>query len=102
MIQLQITMTGRGYGKNDEYRRFGEATKYFADIEAAREWLKEQYGKCKRGKIYRDRKDGTSYQVGYIYSFNNADWSHSPVDKWRQQDWVSFQSVETMNLEELR
>ena len=99
MIQLQITMTGRGYGKNDDYRCFDEQTKVFNDLESAKAWLKEQYGKSKRTKIYQDSKNRTSYQVGYLYHFNNADWSHSPVNKWRQQDWVSFHSVETMNLE---
>ena len=102
MIQLQITMTGRGYGKNDEYRCFDEDTKTFSDMKSAKGWLKEQYGKSKRGKIYQDHKNGISYQVGYIYSFNNADWSHSPVNKWRQQDWVEFQNLETMNLGELK
>lgn len=102
MIQLQITMTGRGYAKDDKYRCFDDDTKYFDDMESAKEWLKKQYGKSKRGKIYRDRKDGTTYQTGYLYCFNNADWSHSPVHKWRQQDWVEFRNLETMNLGELK
>ena len=100
MIQLQITMTWRGYARNDDYRRFGKETKVFSDMESAKVWLKKQYGKSKRVKIYQDQKDGTSYQVGYVYSFNNADWSHSPVHKWHQRDWVSFRFVELMNLGE--
>jgi len=101
MIQLHITFTGRSYGKDDTYKIFDEDTKTFADLDAAKAWLLKEYGKSKRQKMYRDRKNGESFQTGWIYCFNNADWSHSPVGKWRQQDWVKFQNLETMNLEDL-
>jgi len=101
MIQLQITMTGRSYGKVDTYKTFAEDTKTFDDLDAATAWLLKEYGKSKRQKMYCDRKNGESFQTGWIYCFNNADWSHSPVTKWRQQDWVEFQTIETMNLGDL-
>lgn len=98
MIQLQIAMTGRGYSSKGEYRRFAEDTKTFASMDEAKAWLKKEYGESKRSKMFMDDENKKSVHIGYIYHFNNADWSHSPVTKWRQQDWVEFQSLKPLNL----
>ena len=98
MIQLHITETGKGYSPKDNYTILNEQTKTFPDIAAAESWLVEIYGKCKRSKMYVDTKDGDSIHCGYVYGFRNSDISHVPVDKWLQQDWITFYSVNAIDL----
>ena len=93
MIHLSVFRTGKGYSPKDEYKIFDNETKTFETLRDAKEYLKETYGNCKRDFIYRDKTDGTTIKVGYIYSFNNCDWSHSPLEKWRQKDWVEICEV---------
>lgn len=92
MIELSITMTGRSYHSSAQYTEFNSTTEVFPDLPAALAWLKEQYGKNKRQKMYID-VDGKSKHVGYIYGFRNADYSHSPIERWLQQDWVFIREV---------
>ena len=89
MIQVHISMTGKGYHPSSEWRRFADDTRTFPDMATAKAWLKEQYGKCKRVPMFRDTAEGTK-RIGYVYSFRADDISHVPVEKWLQQDWVSF------------
>lgn len=91
MIKLHITMTRKSYGKKSQFTIFNEETKTFQDIKSAKQWIKEEYGKRKRAPMYIDTKNGVK-KVGYVIGFHNADWSHSPVEKWIQQDWISFNS----------
>jgi len=90
MIRVEIEKTGKGYGKNEGYHMFDRETKTFKDMLEVKKFLKETYGKCKRVPSYVDTKDGEVKKVGYVYCFKNADLSHYPVEKWLQQDWVSF------------
>ncbi len=90
MIELRTVETGKGYSSKDKYRIFNEFLKSFRDMAAVDEYFKEYYGKCKRQKMYVDTKNGKTRHIGYIFCFRNSDISHIPVDKWLQQDWVSF------------
>lgn len=94
MFEVHITSTGRNYGRNQQYHILNEQSHRFDSKQAVQTFLKEQYGTCKRVKMYCDKKDGSTDQVGYIYGFHNADWSHAPVEKWLQQDWVSIVTFE--------
>jgi hypothetical protein len=98
MIELQITMTGKGYGKKDEWRSFNQQKKRFATLEEAHIWIKETYGKAKRVPMYVDTKTGVARKVGYVIGFRNADLSHYPVEKWIQQDWIEFMEVKNLTL----
>lgn len=98
MITLIITMTGKPIGQEGSYSMFDEQTKNFENIKEAKEYLKETYGKCKRVPMYCDTKDGKIIKTGYIYCFRNSDISHTPVEKWTQQDWVSFQEITIKNI----
>ena len=92
--EVIVTCTGKGYKSNQEpYQRFDHFTETFANKEEVTNWLKDRYGNCKRIKMYQDGEDGYSHHVGYIYCFNSADWSHTPVEKWRQRDWVEVRFV---------
>ncbi len=94
--KVSITMTGRSYKADDEYRTFDQQSKCFQTLEEAQSYVAEKYGNCKRVKIYRDQTNGEALHIGWIYCFNNNDISHVPVDKWRQQDLVEItQVVET-------
>ena len=63
----------------------------------ARAWLNDRYGKSKRAPMYIDTPSGAK-RVGYVIGFRAADWSHAPVEKWLQQDWVEFREVSLMDL----
>jgi hypothetical protein len=99
MIEAHITMTGKSYDPRDEYRIFGEDRKVFADMGEVRQWLDEQYGSSRRQAMYVDTKDGRTKRCGYVIGFRNADLSHYPVDKWLQQDWISFSECKTVDLD---
>ena len=98
MIQLLITQTGKGYSPKDTFCRFNQQTLPFSDMAAARKYLKEQCGKCKRVPMYVDGADNKPVKCGYIYCFRNDDISHVPVEKWIQQDWVEFREVKTLSI----
>lgn len=91
MIQLKITMTGKNKSR-DEYSMIDVERENFSDLPAAKKYLKDRYGKCIRKPIYRDTIKGAA-KCGYVFCFRNADLSHSPVERWLQQDWVEFLQV---------
>ena len=97
MIKLHITMTGKSYSPKSTFSIFNEETQTFPDIQSAKTWIRETYGKAKRVPMYVDTKNGTK-KVGYVIGFHNADWAHNPVEKWIQRDWISFKSETTIYL----
>lgn len=94
-IEVKITRTGKSYSPKDNYRIFDDETKRFNNITEAKTWLISEYGNCRRVAMYQDSKEGVTYQSGYVYGFHNSDMSHSPVERWLQQDWVSIYEVTT-------
>jgi hypothetical protein len=88
-------MTAKGIGNipDNDWQTFDHDSHSFATREEVNQFLADEYGKCKRSKMYRDGKDGKPIQVGYIYHFKNNDISHLPVEKWYQQDWVEITEV---------
>ena len=94
MIRLHITSTAKGYSPKDHWRRFDERDEFFPDIKSARAWLKEQYGKCRRHKMYCEPNGD---HIGYIFGFRNTDYSHHTIERWLQQDWVSFHESGRIN-----
>jgi len=72
---------------------FDVQTKNFGSLEEVKKFLAENYPK-KRGKdIFVDKTDGSVEKVGKVFSFWNADYSHAPVEKWWQSDWVEVTEV---------
>lgn len=90
IYEIQIACTGKSYSSTDEYRIFDNMTERFDTLDAAKQFIADRYGKCKRIKMYRDNSYGESYQSGWVYCFNADDISHLPIQKWRQQDWVQI------------
>jgi hypothetical protein len=103
MITISITETGRSYGKNEKFKIFNEYEKKgFESIEQALSWLKGNYEKSSwknKRPCFVDTDSGTK-QVGFVIGFRNADLSHYPVNKWIQQDWVSFNEEKGIFLNE--
>ena len=98
MIQLVITKTVKSFSPKDDWRVIdGDGFKHFLDLESAKAWLKETYGKASRRPMYVDGKDGEARKVGIIFGYRDGDWSHSPVQKWLAQDWVEFREVHTID-----
>lgn len=95
MIQVIITITRKSYNPKDEYRTFDKETLTFADKDEANKALAERYGKSwkRRNKMYVDDKDGKALHCGYIVGFKADDISHTPVQKWLQQDWIEFRET---------
>lgn len=86
--EVDITCTGEESPGN--FRIFNEETKIFDTPEEVIAWLKETYSHAKRQYVYAgDIKE----PCGYAYSFENCDWSHAPVEKWNQKDWVTVSKV---------
>jgi hypothetical protein len=100
MIMIKINRTGKGYGRNAEWQHLTERPEevFVADLAAARKYLREKYGKCSRQAMYNDYKDGTK-RIGWVFGFRNEDWSHSQVQKWLQQDWVSLYECSAVDLD---
>lgn len=92
MIQLHITRTGKSFSPKDDYSIFDTETKQFDSLKDAKDFLKQEYGSCKRSKMFADLKDGSSKHIGYVYGFKNKDWSHNS-QSWLQQDWIDFSKV---------
>jgi len=99
MIQVVITMTGKSYNPKDEYRYFDKETLTFANKTDANKALAERYDKSwnRRGKIFVDTKSGGALHCGYTVGFHNADFSHVPVKKWLQRDWIEFREVNVVS-----
>jgi hypothetical protein len=97
MIELSITRTSKNFGSSDDYTIFDTEQKRFTSIAGAKLWLQNEYGNCKRQKLYYDKRDGKTRHNGYVYCFKNKDWSHDSKS-WLQQDWVSFSKITTLSI----
>lgn len=96
-IELHITMTVKSYSPRAKWAGIGHQREVFTNRTAADTWIDEQYGTSKRTPMYRD-VDGKSIQCGVIIGFRNADWSHAPVEKWLQQDWIEYRESRPLAL----
>lgn len=56
--ELHLTRTGKQVGSKDGYELFSEDRQIFPNTAAVKTYLREQYGHCKREKMYMDKKDG--------------------------------------------
>lgn len=99
MINLRIEKTAKGYGKDEEWSRFDTEFKTFTSLQFAHDWIKRTYGKSRRSPIYITDQDGQAIKIGYVIGFRNADWSHSPVNHWLQQDWIEFREVQPIKID---
>jgi hypothetical protein len=67
-------------------------------MEAAQRFIAEEYGKCKRQKMFQDGETAGDppTHCGYVYGFRNEEYSHDSTPSchskshWFEQHWVTF------------
>jgi len=90
--EVRITMTRKNIDEED-YQTFDYEEKVFQEKESAIEFLQKKYDKEReKSEMYRDTKDRGTVQVGWIYKFENRDWSHDG-EPWDQADWVQVYAI---------
>lgn len=92
------TSTSKPCGRTkEEYQTFDSSSENFKTIEEVKNFLQEKYQSCKKVPVYRDKIDGTTEQVGWIYCFRNKDYSHNSKS-WNQQDWVEVRELQEKSI----
>jgi len=97
-LEITITETAcnspRDMGNCSIFNRIVKKRENREEIE---KFLTEHYGKPLNSKnkrpIFVDKKDGSTEQVGFLYSFWNRDVSHNSKN-WFQTDWIEVCEVE--------
>lgn len=99
MLQLAISATSKSYSPSSEWQHLSNRPEIhnFNNMAEVYEYLNENYGKSKRAPMYCDH-DGKPIKVGWVIGFRSGDWSHSPVAKWIQQDWIELREVKSVEL----
>jgi len=89
-IKLTITSIGRNSLKDNAVIFDETNNKYFNNMDDAKKYLTEHYGKMPgtRNKIYID----DDIVIGFLHSFWNRDISHNSKP-WFQTDWITFSEV---------
>ncbi len=82
-------------GKPMLYETFNIERKSFGTIAEARKFIEEMFWhKCKRTKMYVDRKDGSAQHVGWIYHYKVPKSTQDPRDHgYYEQDWVEVREI---------
>jgi hypothetical protein len=91
--EVEITETARTSPKADS-QNFNTICKRFITLEGLKSYLEERYGKMPKGrrKIYVDKSDGSTAQVGFLHSFWDRDISHNS-ESWFQTDWICINKL---------
>lgn len=98
MIELVITPTSKSYHPASNWQRWQDERYRFPDMKAAKQFLRERYGKASRRAMYMDQRTGPPVKCGYVIGFRNGDGS----GRWLQQDWVEFRECKIVNMGEMR
>jgi hypothetical protein len=100
--EIDIIYTSSSDG--DKFYNNGEETIPFETANEVKKWLDQKYGfdhplfkdlnyKVKRSIMYQ----GDSTPCGYVFEFEDADWSHNPVERWVQRDWITVNKIISNN-----
>ena len=92
-IKLDITETERANPNAQAYHRYA-FTETFKDMNGLKEYLIDRYGKIPGGrrKIYIDKSDGSTHEIGFIHSFWR-DPEYRGGKSAYQTDWLSIVDV---------
>ena len=98
MIELHISNTCMfsTTGRNAGWQRYDDTRQSFQDLQAAKEWLRSEYGTARRGLMYCDRKDAAPLQCGYVIGFRNK--YRNKGEPIMEQHWVEFRECAPLNL----
>ena len=92
-FEIETIKTAKPFGNKGNYQVFDGGTKKFKTLEEVKEYLRDEYGNCKRDKQYIDNENNGAVHTGYVYCFKNSDISHDS-EGWYQQDWVTIYNIE--------
>jgi len=95
--EVQRTRTCKAIGSKQGYYQWDKQTKKFHTIKEIKDFLKKEYGNCKRDKIYIDDKDDNAKHVGYIYCYNTLKASYDDNAK-NNQDWVNVYEIKATTI----
>jgi hypothetical protein len=100
MIRLVITKTAKGIGKKEPFQKFDQESHNFSNMQEAKKYLKEQYGKSSKDKMFIDTAKGKPKHIGYIYKFKQEEFDRDAGKNvhYIENDWVEFQQVKSMDL----
>jgi outer membrane receptor for ferrienterochelin and colicin len=100
MFEAHIIMTEKSYSPKAQFSCFGEDKIHAMSLTELKQELAKRYGASWKHKVpmYRDKQDGSTVRCGWVVGFRASDWSHSPVQKWLQQDWVSIRECKEVEL----
>jgi hypothetical protein len=102
---VTITQSAKRKGNNPApFRIYNEGSFHFSTEQEVKEFLRDEYPKCKRVPAYLDRSDGSSHQVGWIYCHSFYEDVYLPhvieIQHYWGQDWVKIEKIETIFLNE--
>jgi putative lipase involved disintegration of autophagic bodies len=72
---------------------FQESTKAYSTLEDVYRALHETYKDATITLTYRENNITPAKPTGLAYTFENADYSHSPIERWTQVDWVEVTEI---------
>lgn len=88
MILLRFTRTTKMMNSKENYWMFDRISEEFETKKQAKRFLMDEYGKCKKSKMYHNFSDSGSIHVGWVYCFKEKDYETGKT--MLRQDWVSF------------
>ena len=100
--EIDIIHTSRD-NDDDKFYQTGEETIPFESVEAVKKWLDQKYGsehamfKDPNYIIKRSIMYSGDTPCGYVFEFEDADYSHAPIEKWIERDWVTVHKIVAKN-----
>ena len=88
------TRTAKPVGNNIDWSTWDRDRATFPTIQEAKKYLKDEYGKCKKTRIYKDGDNGEAVHVGYIYSYNTPPCTYGDCHH-NNQDWVEVREIKS-------
>lgn len=94
--EIHITKTCRPMGRTGEWRRYDSEIVRKSTIEEVKAYLKNEYGTCKKMRMYHDT-DGGAEAIGYIYGFRTPPSSYD--DCWHfEQHWIDIEKMQATRI----
>lgn len=89
--EMQINKTCMSVGSREEegWRRYDHCTIKFNDLAGIKTFLKNEYGTCKREKMYRNPD---TRHVGYIFCFKSPGVQGQPQGYY-ERHWIEILEI---------
>ena len=90
-FKLDITKTSKSRNGKIYYGVYDSIGEDFKTLPEVKEYLNENYGKCKREKTYIDDNKGYAHLSGYVYSYIERD--SETGKEYIEQHWINLYSI---------